>query len=329
MELRRSQDKEILGMPSILGFNSPNGDSSSKLSSGNTIFNPPQQTLDHHLPKPIRELDPNPNPNPDPVPSSPITATLPQSQPSISSSILYKECLKNHAAATGGHVLDGCGEFMPSVGEEGSQAALQCAACDCHRNFHRKEIEGESHSHHVLDSNYNYYINPNYKDSARRSSISTLQLSATHEVQQPHVVHHPHPLPFHHHHLHHSDRYYHHNIVGGGIPPPTIMTFGGRGGTGTVAESSSEDLNLFQSNYNIGHGSVQQAFGSSKKRFRTKFSQDQKDRMMEFADKLGWRIQKHDDQEVQQFCSQVGVKRQVFKVWMHNNKQAMKKNKEE
>ena len=47
--------------------------------------------------------------------------------------------------------------------------------------------------------------------------------------------------------------------------------------------------------------------------------------MMEFADKLGWRIQKQDEQEVQQFCAQVGVKRQVFKVWMHNNKQAMKK----
>jgi ZF-HD class homeobox domain-containing protein len=47
--------------------------------------------------------------------------------------------------------------------------------------------------------------------------------------------------------------------------------------------------------------------------------------MMEFAEKLGWRIQKQDEQEVQQFCSQVGVKRKVFKVWMHNNKQSMKK----
>ncbi|KAK8481301.1 hypothetical protein V6N12_020156 [Hibiscus sabdariffa] len=47
--------------------------------------------------------------------------------------------------------------------------------------------------------------------------------------------------------------------------------------------------------------------------------------MVEFAEKLGWRIQKQDEQELQQFCAQVGVKRQVFKVWMHNNKQAMKK----
>lgn len=102
------------------------------------------------------------------------------------------------------------------------------------------------------------------------------------------------------------------------------MAFGGGGGG--AAESSSEDLTMFQYDTNAGgQGSVQPLLSSSKKRFRTKFSQQQKDRMMEFAEKLGWRIQKHDEQEVEQFCNQVGVKRQVFKVWMHNNKQAMKK----
>ncbi|RYQ80177.1 hypothetical protein Ahy_Scaffold1g106758 isoform I [Arachis hypogaea] len=83
-----------------------------------------------------------------------------------------------------------------------------------------------------------------------------------------------------------------------------------------------------QSNALGGQFSVQQA-SASKKRFRTKFTQQQKDRMMEFAEKLGWKIQKHDEQEVQQFCSQVGVKRQVFKVWMHNNKQAIKKQQQQ
>ncbi|URE43771.1 ZF-HD protein dimerization region containing protein [Musa troglodytarum] len=32
---------------------------------------------------------------------------------------------------------------MPS-GEEGTLEALKCSACNCHRNFHRKEAEGES-----------------------------------------------------------------------------------------------------------------------------------------------------------------------------------------
>lgn len=99
-----------------------------------------------------------------------------------------------------------------------------------------------------------------------------------------------------------------------------MMNFGGGG---TAAESSSEDLNMLQSNNNtVGKTS------RSKKRFRTKFSQEQKDKMLEFAEKLGWKIQKQDEKEVQQFCSQVNVTKQVFKVWMHNNKQVVLKKKQ-
>ncbi|KAG2679259.1 hypothetical protein I3760_11G043300 [Carya illinoinensis] len=54
----------------------------------------------------------------------------------------YAECQKNHAANIGGYALDGCREFMAS-GEDGSNAALSCAACGCHRNFHRREVETE------------------------------------------------------------------------------------------------------------------------------------------------------------------------------------------
>ena len=62
-----------------------------------------------------------------------------------------------------------------------------------------------------------------------------------------------------------------------------------------------------------------------KKRFRTKFTQQQKDRMLDFAEKVGWTIQKHDEQVVQQFCPDIGVKRRVLKVWMHNNKNTLGK----
>ncbi|CAA2983616.1 Hypothetical predicted protein [Olea europaea subsp. europaea] len=54
--------------------------------------------------------------------------------------VRYGECQKNHAANVGGYAVDGCREFMP-CGEEGSSAALICAACGCHRNFHRREVE--------------------------------------------------------------------------------------------------------------------------------------------------------------------------------------------
>ncbi|KAK4478721.1 hypothetical protein RD792_014219 [Penstemon davidsonii] len=51
----------------------------------------------------------------------------------------YEECRKNHAASIGKYAVDGCCEFMPA-GEEGSAAALRCAACCCHRNFHKKVV---------------------------------------------------------------------------------------------------------------------------------------------------------------------------------------------
>ncbi|KAL9391735.1 hypothetical protein Peur_015655 [Populus x canadensis] len=56
--------------------------------------------------------------------------------------VKYGECLKNHAASVGGYAVDGCREFMAS-GEEGTADALTCAACGCHRNFHRREVETE------------------------------------------------------------------------------------------------------------------------------------------------------------------------------------------
>ncbi|KAG5527517.1 hypothetical protein RHGRI_028427 [Rhododendron griersonianum] len=58
-------------------------------------------------------------------------------------SVRYAECQKNHAASIGGYAVDGCREFIAS-GEEGTAGALACAACGCHRNFHRREAEPET-----------------------------------------------------------------------------------------------------------------------------------------------------------------------------------------
>ncbi|KAM5576150.1 zinc-finger homeodomain protein 6 [Rosa sericea] len=349
----RGQDK-VLGMPTTLGFNPQNRDSSSssKLSSpslhhhvNNTlIFNHPQ-TLDpfyqppphhhhhhhHHQPqqsnpyKPSRDPDPIPIPNPDPNLSPAAVCTSPRATSSTpiasranhsfkaapsapatepvtgSKAVRYRECLKNHAASTGGHVLDGCGEFMPS-GEGDSPGGLKCAACECHRNFHRKEIEGETQLVHV-PNNYHVLNHHNKNSHSSRNASSAPVLSSL-----------PPPPPVHHHHQYHHFPATSPSVAGSF--PPGMMTFGGGGGP---AESSSEDLN------HIHMYEQSNQAGGSKKRFRTKFSQEQKDKMMEVAEKLGWRIQKHDEQEVQQLCSELGIRRQVFKVWMHNNKQAMKK----
>lgn len=42
--------------------------------------------------------------------------------------------------------------------------------------------------------------------------------------------------------------------------------------------------------------------------------------MQRFAEKVGWKMQKRDEDLVQEFCNEVGVDRGVLKVWMHNNK---------
>ncbi|KAK8475328.1 hypothetical protein V6N13_126963 [Hibiscus sabdariffa] len=305
MELR-DQDKEM-GMPLPNSFSYNN--QLHRVSSSKVPSPPPQpinssvhgdsqippQTLNHY---PLyRDLDPEIDPgsaslcgatanrsssSPKSPPPPPPTTSQPQPVNFTDPLVRYRECLKNHAARMGAHVVDGCGEFMPS-GEEGTVEAFKCAACECHRNFHRKEINGDSQYAPPGPSRYN----------TQKNSVVNLQQ----------------PTPFNHQRFSLGLSV---STPSTAVPvAPVMMNFGGGSG---AAESSSEDLNMF-------HPGGQ----SSKKRFRTKFSQDQKDKMMEFAEKLGWRIQKQDEQELQHFCAQVGVKRQVFKVWMHNNKQAMKK----
>lgn len=56
--------------------------------------------------------------------------------------VIYGECQRNLAVHDGGYALDGCREFMASQAE-GTDGALICAACGCHRNFHRRVVESE------------------------------------------------------------------------------------------------------------------------------------------------------------------------------------------
>ncbi|KAI8550988.1 hypothetical protein RHMOL_Rhmol06G0149700 [Rhododendron molle] len=60
-----------------------------------------------------------------------------------------------------------------------------------------------------------------------------------------------------------------------------------------------------------------------KRKRRTNFTQAQKDQMTMFAERLGWRIRGHG-KEVYEFCEDIGITRQVLKVWINNNKRLMK-----
>lgn len=226
-------------------------------------------------------------------PNSDRLAIISSGSNSKASRVRYRECLRNHAASMGGNAFDGCGEFMPG-GEEGSLEALKCAACECHRNFHRKEVDGETQ----------------FSPGPRRSNTMIHSLQLPPPLPSPTMMHHHrYPMGL------HTTSPTTVNIV----QPVTTVAFGGSAG-GT--ESSSEDLNPFHSN--IEGVPPPPAYVLSKKRYRTKFTQEQKEKMMEFAEKVGWRINKQEEEEVEKFCAEVGIRRQVFKVWMHNNKNSRK-----
>lgn len=187
--------------------------------------------------------------------------------------VKYRECLKNHAASLGGHALDGCGEFMPS-GPEGTLEALKCAACDCHRNFHRREVEGEND--HKLKR-----LGP---------------LLPAPPLASPQMALMPAPA----------------------APGASQMIMALGGPRPEFNDAEGGPLLSHHSMHSGGGGMI-------RKRFRTKFTSEQKEKMWNFAEKLEWRIQKHDEQAVQQFCAEIGVKRHVLKVWMHNNKSTLAK----
>lgn len=42
--------------------------------------------------------------------------------------------------------------------------------------------------------------------------------------------------------------------------------------------------------------------------------------MLEFAERVGWRMQKQDEELINKLCHEIGVEKGVLKVWMHNNK---------
>ncbi|XVF14689.1 hypothetical protein REPUB_Repub09cG0082900 [Reevesia pubescens] len=197
--------------------------------------------------------------------------------------VRYKECLKKHAAAIGGNATDGCGEFMPN-GEEGSLEALKCSACNCHRNFHRKEIE--------FDCPFDYYHSAVLTKGGRKLILG------------PHnsILRSPQGYPA------------AGNLISSRMEPPQPIIMSYNGGS-IPSETDEKD----------DGGVAGRPSGKLRKRFRTKFSQEQKEKMFNFAEKAGWRIQKLDESVVQQFCQEIGIKRRVLKVWMHNNKQSLAK----
>ncbi|XWS64261.1 hypothetical protein CRYUN_Cryun06bG0171100 [Craigia yunnanensis] len=200
--------------------------------------------------------------------------------------VSYKECLKNHAASLGGHALDGCGEFMPSpTATLTDPASLKCAACGCHRNFHRRDpYDGPAFINHLPPP-------PNPSSSPSPTHSPGPSPSSTHTP--------PSPVPY---------SYY-------SSSPHMLLALS----TGYSGPSDECHHHLNHSNHKMGR--IEKNNNSSgRKRSRTKFTKEQKEKMHAFAERLGWRMPKGEERLVEEFCNEVGVDRGVLKVWMHNNK---------
>ncbi|MCO5566587.1 hypothetical protein L7F22_020264 [Adiantum nelumboides] len=196
----------------------------------------------------------------------------------LKTQVCYCECQRNHAASMGGHAVDGCGEFLPG-GKEGTLEALKCAACSCHRNFHRREYVSGDGACTCGAMSARPFPRPQ----------SFRPLSPVGRETKRHFL----PAI--------ADRSQHMHVVA------------------PIAQYHEEEEDDDEPSENMHSES------SKKKRFRTKFTPEQKQRMTDFAEMLGWRIVKQDEFLVQEFCDNVNVKRNVFKVWMHNNKHAGRK----
>ncbi|GKE04901.1 zinc-finger homeodomain protein 9-like protein [Tanacetum coccineum] len=176
--------------------------------------------------------------------------------------VTYKECLKNHAATMGGHAVDGCGEFMPSPSSSPSiPTSLKCAACGCHRNFHRRD-----HEHPPSPPPIQHLLE-----------------------YQPHHRHQPPPPP-----LTATT-----SPLNSPSPPPISSSY---------YPSSAPHMLLALGSETNNHNHYSSPM-SGKKRFRTKFTQAQKEKMHEIASKVGWKMQKRDEDLINGFCNEIGVDR--------------------
>ncbi|XP_047048336.1 zinc-finger homeodomain protein 9-like [Lolium rigidum] len=264
----------------------------------------------------------------------------------------YRECLRNHAACMGAHAVDGCGEFLPAPQlNPADPASFTCVACGCHRNFHRRVMveeeeqapapaqqqvallpapavaggvaqhgpprraeetpevrlpaaDGDDDDDSESDSDGS---GSGYDDERSVSPPQLLQAQPARVPapvsQQPPAYFSPPPS--------HQQQPPHMLLsLNSSAPPP-----------GAHVQAQGQRLPVQASPATAPPAHVGGATAAAaRKRFRTKFTAQQKQRMQELSERLGWRLQKRDEAIVDEWCRDIGVSKGVFKVWMHNNK---------
>lgn len=188
--------------------------------------------------------------------------------------VIYKECKHNHAASLGRRSFDGCREFLESddVDKNGTKDAMFCAACGCHRNFHKKFL----------------VYNP------------IIASTATPET-------HPQPNP---------------PVTGPPVPTPVVQLVN-HGMTTT--NNNTVQMPTIENNDDVEEVQLVVSPPGGRKK-RTMFTAEQRSQMIRFAERLGWRPQRSDKEEIQHFCMDMGISRRMFLVWLSNNRRRVVQN---
>ena len=233
---------------------------------------------------------------------------------------VYRECLKNHAASLGGHALDGCGEFMPSPeADPADPSSLRCAACGCHRNFHRRLAE--------LPPPPPLLTLPPPPPQPSLAALVPAPAAASHVMRDSFTMRGEEtpddrvPAAFDEETEEESDEGsdFDEDRPVSPLPVPALPPHGYRQQTAPAPHM------LLGLNTGVPSPGVQTPAvaprpppppASLGRRFRNKFSAEQKQRMHALSERLGWRLQKRDEALVDEWCQEMGV----FKIWMHNNK---------
>ncbi|KAF7842775.1 zinc-finger homeodomain protein 4 [Senna tora] len=199
--------------------------------------------------------------------------------------VFYKECRRNHAAALGRVAFDGCHGFVKPAAGVATVDAMLCLACGCHRNFHHKDTV----YHPILTATttptpHHHHHQPEFPAAAGAGGPSSGRTTRVVQLidrrETMTTMHAPPPPP----------------------PPPPAGNNNNNTAAGVVA------------------GAEEMPPPPDGRRRRTMFTAEQRNRMVRFAERLGWKPQRGDKEEIHHFCMDMGISRRMFLVWLSNNR---------
>ncbi|CAM6035346.1 unnamed protein product [Sphagnum compactum] len=274
--------------------------------------------------------------------------------------VMYRECQKNLAADRGVCAIDGCGEFMPS-GREGKNA-LTCAACGCHRNFHRRLMLSTAeyltllqkmssstttmtHMQHITASSHEQGIQEDKEFdvgaasppsplpcvaeqgplSSDVSPVSTVEKRSGPTAAAPIMPAMPLYLqPC--------------NTGAGCIGAAQALSLAshqhhhqhhhatvGNTTQGVSVTGGLSSQRLFLERGSTGGASELAAATRKFKRKRTHITEEQRYKLNLFAERAGWTVVGQRKETIDAACTDIGIEPKTLKYWIHNSKQKFKR----